>query len=255
MEDATAAQLAPFLARYGLVVQLSNSKGRCLIASRAFKQGEYVAECSLLQVSPAPRTAPAFFSTLLSDQDCGAWSWGEWGRHGLFCFLAQERRCLRRSLTLQSWMATRSTSDAIGVFHCQAIWRDAQHARVFSTVAFYARYCQQSHSWLKKLHCKLLNDKIHSPRLLSASSSSSSCFVNNLKMMIYHLSSNPKCNLFLKKSHNASDAKLWAAKLSSTCFWESSSQQASHQSITFWIREMGRFQILCALETCSNSMS
>jgi hypothetical protein len=38
MEDATAAQLAPFLARYGLVVQLSNSKGRCLIASRAFKQ-------------------------------------------------------------------------------------------------------------------------------------------------------------------------------------------------------------------------
>ncbi len=151
MEDATAAQLAPFLARYGLVVQLSNSKGRCLIASRAFKQGECVAECSLLQVSPTPLTAPAFFSILLSDQDCGAWSWGEWGRHGLFCFLAQERRCLRRSLTLQSWMATRSTSDAIGVFRCQAIWRDAQHARVFSTVAFYARYCQQSHSWLKKL--------------------------------------------------------------------------------------------------------
>jgi hypothetical protein len=42
MEDATAAQLAPFLARYGLVVQLSNSKGRCLIASRAFKQGAEV---------------------------------------------------------------------------------------------------------------------------------------------------------------------------------------------------------------------
>ncbi len=222
MEDATAAQLAPFLARYGLVVQLSNSKGRCLIASRAFKQGEYVAECSLLQVSPTPRTAPAFFSTLLSDQDCGAWSWGEWGRHGLFCFLAQERRCLRRSLTLQSWMATRSTSDAIGVFHCQAIWRDAQHARVFSTVAFYARYCQQSHSWPKKLHCKLLNNKIHSPRPLSASSSSSSsCFVNNLKMMIYHLSSNPKCNLFwrsltmhqMQNSHQPASENLLLNKL------------------------------------------
>jgi len=65
MEDATAAQLAPFLARYGLVVQLSNSKGRCLIASRAFKQGEYVAECSLLQVLqllvPPQPSFPLFF--------------------------------------------------------------------------------------------------------------------------------------------------------------------------------------------------
>jgi hypothetical protein len=93
---------------------------------------------------------------------------------------------------------------------------------VFSTVAFYARYCQQSHSWPKKLHCKLLNNKIHSPRPLSASSSSSSsCFVNNLKMMIYHLSSNPKCNLFwrsltmhqMQNSHQPASENLLLNKL------------------------------------------